>query len=441
MHRDYLTINNEIALTGFFSEYLPPCFYLNENILKYIPENNCDIIPPYSFSMSRFNGNDARRIIFIPEIGSYLSVYKYMLDNDIIKELVEFTENHHCSFSPILGEDTSIMRHEQSYNFYNDFTSELNTSEYIKNIGKKIIRASGAKKVLKLDISNCFSSFYTHMIPAIILGLDDAQKGYKKKLIDKSLINTYEKYTKLDKMIRQQNLNRTNGLLPGILSSKIIVEALLTRIDIELEKNGFKFVRYVDDYEVYLYDDTEKNAISDFSNILKKYGFYLNYEKVELVNFPYYIVDNFNKILKEKLASEIDSEKMIDVFNSFFEIEKKGTKGAIRFLIKILEKENQSIKILDKELFKAYLISIMANNERSLTKVCSIFINDKDNYRLSKDDVDKIEILLDKHIKYDHDLEVIWLIYLLVETENFYSIDNQLINNIIEKEHFSYYIL
>ena len=32
MARNYSEIQKQIALTGFFSEYLPPCFYLNPRV-------------------------------------------------------------------------------------------------------------------------------------------------------------------------------------------------------------------------------------------------------------------------------------------------------------------------------------------------------------------------------------------------------------------------
>ena len=380
----------------------------------------------------RFNGNDARRTIFIPEVGSYLMVYQYMKQERIIQELIEFIESRHHSFSPILGMGDSIVRHEQVYDFSDADGINL-SAEYIENIGKKIIRASGAKKILKLDISNCFSSFYIHMIPAIVLGFNKAQEEYEKSLKHTPCSETYKKYKKLDGVIRYQNLNRTNGLLPGILTSKIIAEALLTRIDIELEEVGLKFVRYVDDYEVFLYDDTEKTVISEFSKILKTYGFSLNSEKTQIVDFPYYIVENFNKIIGDRLDKEMDSANIIDIFNSFLEMEKNGTKGAVRFLIKVFEQKSRNVQILNKDLYKAYLISIMANNERSLTKACSIFINNKEDCPLCQKDIESIVRLLDKHITYEHDLEVIWLIYLLVKTGNL-EIGNPLIDRIVNTQ-------
>lgn len=432
MLRDYDRIQKEIALTGFFSEYLPPCFYVDRKVLNYPPPQDCDAIPPYGFSMSRFNGNDARRTIFIPEIGSYIATYQYMKENRIIPELIEFIESQHHSFSPILGEEDSIMRHEQSYEPSGLDAFEL-SAKYIENVGKKIILAAGSKRILKLDISNCFLSFYVHMIPSIVLGLNGAQEEYEKSQRGESCSTLYNKYAKLDEVVRRQNLKRTNGLLPGILTSRIIAEALLTRIDIELEEAGFKFVRYVDDYEVFLFDDDEKGKISKFSRILKKYGFSLNDEKTEVVDFPYYVVQNFNKILQGKLNVSINTSDIIEIFNIFLDMEKNGTKGAVRFLIKILLEKSNSIEILNKDLYKAYLLSVMVNNERSLTKVSSIFINNKDKLILSPNEVINIIALLNKHLTFDHDLEVIWLIFLLVQTGNLEA-GSQLIEDIIRTQ-------
>lgn len=442
MSRDYDQIQKEIALTGFFSEYLPPCFSLDSKVLTHKQGNKCDLIPPYSFSMSRFNGNDARRTIFIPEIGAYLSAYEYMSRENIIQELIEFSESSTHSFSPILGNQDTIVKHEQIYGLGTDENITFN-SEYIKNIGKKIIQSSGAKKILKLDISNCFSSFYMHMMPTIILGVEKTQEQYelyKKNPKDPLIDPQYVRYKKLDEVIRKQNLNRTNGILPGILLSRIIVEALLTRIDKELDKIKINFARYVDDYEVFLYDDNEKKIISDISKVLKKYGFALNFEKTEIIDFPYYIVENFNKILANRFENHISSEELIEIFTFFSNMEKNGVKGSIRFLLKTLEQNAKKIKIEDHSLYKAYLISVMSNNERSLTKVCSILIENCELYPLLESDKEIICKLINNHLISGHDLEVLWLLYLLIKTKNI-SLGDPIITSILNEENELAYLI
>mgnify|MGYP001067888215 CR=1 FL=1 len=134
-----------------------------------------------------------------------------------------------------------------------------------------------------------------HMIPAIILGYENANIEYNKFFANKddpSIGDTYKKYKNLDEIIRKQNLNSTNGLLTGPLISKLIMEAMLTRIDKELIEEDLLYSRYMDDYEVYIFDESEKEVISIFTRVLRKYGFVLNYEKTEIIDFPYYVSEN-----------------------------------------------------------------------------------------------------------------------------------------------------
>lgn len=398
--RDYNILQKDIALTGFFSEYLPPCFTLDEKILHYPPSKSCDLISPATFSMSRFTKGNARRIISLPEIGSYLVTYHYMKNNDIIRELIEFSEKNSHSFSRDIEESGEIIRHDQIYHGVND--------KYIENIAQKIIFSSGAKKILKLDISNCFSSFYIHMLPAILLGVEQAYDNFFKYNNGIACSSVYKKYRGLDDVIRRQNLNRTNGLLVGPLFSKIIVEAMLARIDNDLDSNGYHFVRYIDDYEFFLYEDNEKEIISGVEKVLKKYCFTLNSEKIEVIDFPYYLVENFSKIAIRNIMS---AEALIDVFGKFISFEQGGVKGAIRYLIKKMQQNKVYIK--DEELYKAYLITLMANNERSLINICSLLIDSK--IGLSADDECNIKSMLRKHIASGNELEIIWITYLLIQ--------------------------
>lgn len=61
---------------------------------------------------------------------------------------------------------------------------------------------------------------------------------------------------------------------------------MMARIDKELCNAGLNYSRYVDDYEIYIYNDDEKQIVSIVGRILKKYGFTLNYEKQKLLSFP-----------------------------------------------------------------------------------------------------------------------------------------------------------
>lgn len=272
-----------------------------------------------------------------------------------------------------------------------------------------------------------------HMIPSIFLGYEKTENEYKKFCADSkdsSIDSIYLKYKKLDEISRKQNLNRTNGLLTGTQYSKIISEGILTRIDKELKMENIRFSRYVDDYEVYLYEDNEKSVTSIFEKILKKYGFSLNNEKTEIIEFPYYIAENLEKIFNNSSNRELDDSELMSLFNTFFSLEREGTKGAIRYLLKSIE--SKPITVIDPILYKSYLLTIIKNNERSLTKACLLLIENKDTMPLNITEIELIQDLISFYIQDHRDLEVIWLIYLLIETNNIIS--TNIINLIVESD-------
>lgn len=424
--RNYDKIQKEIAVNGFFSEYLPPCFKLDERVLYFSPGIHCDLISPISFTMSRFTRNNARRTIHIPEVGAYIACYSYMKDNSIIKELIEFSETNKHSLSKDIDSNNEVIRYDEAYD-------ELINDRYIEGISNKIILSSGAKKVLKLDIANCFSSFYLHMMPAIFLGAEAAQEEFIQYNTSGTASTQFIKYSKFDSIVRRQNLNRTNGLLVGPLLSKIIVEALLTRVDIELESKGYNFIRYMDDYEFFLYEDSEKEIINNAELILKKYGFSLNTEKSEIIQFPYYVVENFSKVVN-CIPPLINNSELIDIFTYFINSEKKGTKGAIRYLAKIFPHLISRVSSPSFKLGTSYLLTVMTNDERSLPKVCELFVSNKEKFYFNENDIQILKNLLKFNLKYRNDLEVFWLVYTLSEI-NKITHDESLIEDILHSGH------
>lgn len=413
------------TIQGFFSEYLPPCFKLDKKALKFIPPNPCDTIEPYCFTMSKYDKNDSRRNIFIPEIGAYLVAQNYMQEKNIIEELIKFTKTENFSFSPVINQDDIIYKFEQSYGEYDeDIDQVLNTpSNYIDNISNKIIRATGAKKILKLDISNFYFSIYTHNIPAILLGLNKAREEYEKTVNkENNISDIYTKYAELDRVIRQQNLNKTNGLLTGTFSSRLISEALLTRIDKDLKNQNLNFVRYVDDYEFFIYDDDVETIKNKVNNIFRQYGLTINSEKISIEDFPYFVYNNLNKLFKNLYKQNFDNESLTDLFNTFYKLETKGVKGAIRFLVKSLD--NSNIKTSISTLYKSHLLTILQNNKRSLIKVCQLLLDmNSKHLKISGDDITLIKKILFNNLEQNNDLEVIWLLFLLINISGINTTD------------------
>ncbi|MFW5780105.1 MAG: hypothetical protein ACOCWI_01455, partial [Bacillota bacterium] len=67
------------------------------------------------------------------------------------------------------------------------------------------------------------------------------------------------------KCVGGQNLKRTHGLLIGPKISFVLAEAILSAIDKELRKSlqelDIAFVRFVDDYDVFLKHNADADAV------------------------------------------------------------------------------------------------------------------------------------------------------------------------------------
>lgn len=432
-------INDDFYRKGFFSEYLPPCFCLNSrgvNVLTDIPiSHGNDYIDAYKYTMSRFADSVSRRTIFIPDFAAYVAVIKYMIDRDILKELVFFSSRGTHSFSKIVQADGKLTKHEQAYDLARLGTpegDEFIQSTYIPNVVKKINKAKGAIGVLSLDIANFYGSIYTHYIPAIVLDYEEGLRQYKLSLIDAqdpSITNEFKRYQELDVKVRTLNSGRTNGLLAGTMISQILAEALLTRIDLELESKGIRFVRYSDDYEVFIYDIKEiDRVVTTISQLLSRYQLTLNNEKTKYQPFPYYAIHNLEKIIQNFTVKKLEDVDLIELFNAFFNMEKHGTKGAIRYLIKSM---NNEIDIANYDLYASYLLNVLVNDSRSLIKVCELFIRNEYKFHIGTDHFQVIINLLHQYISEEKELEVVWLIYLLKKLD-FKNFEQNTISRIIK---------
>lgn len=427
-------IKNEFIYEGLFSEYLPGNFQVPLKAYTLPLSDKSDFIEPLKFNMSRFSENKERRMIYIPEITDYFRTIKYMENNNLITDLINLAKSD-VSFSHFV-KNNRIMKHETDYVLIQvTSTRELDdsiVSNYIDNVAEKIKRAKGAVGVLKLDISNFYASIYTHIVPSIKLGyesLNDNYKKFKANENDSTIDKDYIIYKDLDESIRKLNCGRTNGILPGTKISQLIAEALLTKIDEEIKLKGIKYVRYVDDYEIFIYDENEIEYIQNtMRTILNKYYLSINQNKTEYLKFPYYVVYNLNKIIDNKIIDDVSVFDTMELFNDFFEIEKKGIKGAVRFLVKSLKRE---VNFEDKELYKTYLINVLVNDERSLIKASELLLLNKDGFNFSESDKEIIKSKLIINIENGNHLESIWLLLLSCKIDNS-IVDNVLIEKIIK---------
>lgn len=170
-------------------------------------------------------------------------------------------------------------------------------------------------KLLKLDITKCFDSIYTHSLPWALYG---------KETVKDIFVNTKQKsrldYTfgdKFDRLMQAMNQGETHGIIIGPEFSRIFAELILQKIDkivnADLEsdqslpckhKVDYEMFRYVDDYFIFYNDERMREKIVERLQLrLKDYKLHLNMNKAELHEKP--IITNIS-MAKHRIAKLLE---------------------------------------------------------------------------------------------------------------------------------------
>lgn len=351
---------------------------------------------PFSFNITH-KKNDFRELCVIHPSNQRKMVEFY----DKYKELIIY----YCSLSPF-----SIRRPSKiaNFTFYNDVLHKKNEdkdlqhsqieqddSEYenlksffsyrkYSNIHKFYesyqFHRSEKKynKLLKIDVTKCFDSIYTHTISWAVFN-----KNIVKTNIESSLSTFGGEF---DRLMQDLNANETNGIIIGPEFSRIFSELILQQIDIDIyenlktrDKNGkilihkvdYEIFRYVDDYFIFYNLESDLDRISEtFKLSLKKYKMYLNDKKsiqyskpiiTEISIAKQQINDLFNNhlLLKEKDKQDdneeikpilyFSSNNVITRFKSIIKQSEVDYKDIMNYTLAVLDnKTNKLIKKFKK---------------------------------------------------------------------------------------------
>jgi hypothetical protein len=169
-------------------------------------------------------------------------------------------------------------------------------------------------KLLRLDISKCFDSIYTHSIQWALLN-----KSNVKEHIGEAN-STFAGH--FDRLMQCMNYNETNGIIIGPEFSRVFAELILQSVDRAvlvglskkslIHKRDYEIRRYVDDYFVFYNDEEHKDEIVQALHLkLKEFKLYLNsgkathYEKPIITNISM-AKNRIAELLNEKLAYRIE---------------------------------------------------------------------------------------------------------------------------------------
>lgn len=172
--------------------------------------------------------------------------------------------------------------------------------------------------LLKLDITKCFDSIYTHSITWALMSKEAVKKD------GSSITESNNTFAgEFDSLMQRVNHSETNGILIGPEFSRIFAELILQAVDVAVEKKllgeklkhrvGYEIFRYVDDYFVFYNEEQDKRIIVEtLQNELKIYKLSLNSAKEENYDKPIITQitiakEAIKKLLREKLVYENES--------------------------------------------------------------------------------------------------------------------------------------
>lgn len=212
---------------------------------------------------------------------------------------------------------------------------EMNYKNFTKDGDPEQDIVIKSKFIAIADISNCFPSIYSHSISWALVGKNTAKS--KSKPADKN-----EWFNQIDLNTRNLKHGETNGALIGPHSSNLISEIILVTVDNGLTKQGFKYIRNIDDYTCYVdtYEEADRFFLS-LSEELKKYELALNGKKSKIIPLPLASVKNW--------VTKLNHFNFTNTYIVNFKeaIRVKELKGFIDFAIELMLDEDSDASILN----------------------------------------------------------------------------------------------
>lgn len=162
--------------------------------------------------------------------------------------------------------------------------------------------------MLRLDISKCFDSIYTHSIAWSLLG---------KQAVKDNLGNSKSTFPgRFDALLQNLNQGETNGIVIGPEYSRVFAELVLQDVDVSVEaalrqqgihhKRNYQIFRYVDDYFVFYNEESERSVIvTELMAALREVKLSVNEEKTAIYHRP--IITEMT-IAKDRVANLFNDE-------------------------------------------------------------------------------------------------------------------------------------
>jgi hypothetical protein len=251
-------------------------------------------------------------------------------------------------------------------------------------------------KMLKLDVSKCFDSLYTHSIAWALIGKETIKANLDRKA------GTFADH--FDTLMQKKNYNETNGILIGSELSRIFAELILQDIDNKLLlklksdnilfKKDYEIFRYVDDYFVFFNDEgVQSSIVKNLYFCLREYKLSLNSGKMILYEKPIITELSIAKVKIKKLFTKKIKYEIVSEPNESKESEVK--RGKVSLDIKSLITDFKAIIKTCNIEYKDVMIYSFGILESKVKKIIKDYLSIEKNSTVNKNFVDSISSILE----------------------------------------------
>lgn len=182
---------------------------------------------------------------------------------------------------------------------------------------ERVRRLRGSRYVLRSDVSECYSSIYTHSVEWALHG----------KVAVKA--NLYPKPPRfgglIDKAIQHGQEKQTKGIPTGPSTSFLIAEAVLTAIDADVQARCPSLVpamsRFIDDFELFCATQGEaEDVLLAWQSALAKFELQVNPTKTVIEPGPGYIEEPWHQVLNQYRFRRFPDTSLAGDLRGFFSL-------------------------------------------------------------------------------------------------------------------------
>ncbi len=280
-----------------------------------------------------------------------------------------------------------------------------NIRTWIEHLEQETFKMSLSYKYMFItDVTNCYSSIYTHSIGWAL---------HDKDVIKDNLLSTPRiSYLgeEIDKLIRIMQHNQTNGIPEGSVLMDLVAEIVLAYGDYligdKLKENritDYRIIRYRDDYRVFSSKKEEIEKIGKIiSEVLLSLNLKLNDKKTLITDdiVGYALKKDkvkrivLEKIFKDKIDVNMHQKFLIQVYE--FSKENPNSGGIVTILYNYYNHLKKSKNPRDIEVTIAILLEIILNNPNCIEIGSAIISKLLSKFRSNKKAVQTGERILKK---------------------------------------------